>query len=186
MKKPRKIRAAALLTAVLAAVYCNCTLQPEEWVVPSDRLPAAFDGLRIILLTDIHGGRFGPGSETLLEAVKEAEQYAAEDKARKDEVDTHNMADQMVYQSEKTLNELGDKVSEADKAPVLAAIEKVKETLKGTDVEAIKAATEECQKSFYAISEKLYAQQAPQGNPAQGAPADDGVVDADFEEVNDN
>jgi len=53
-------------------------------------------------------------------------------------------------------------------------------------VEAIKAATEECQKSFYAISEKLYAQQAPQGAPGQGAPADDGVVDADFEEVNDN
>ena len=117
-------------------------------------------------------------------AVREAEQYAAEDKARKDEVDARNAADQMVYQSEKTLNELGDKVSETDKAPVLAAIEKLKETLKGTDVEAIKAATEECQKSFYAISEKLYAQQAPQGAPNQGAPADDGVVDADFEEVN--
>ena len=57
--------------------------------------------------------------------------------------------------------------------------------MKGSDVEAIKAATEECQKSFYAISEKLYAQQAPQGQPGQGAPADDGVVDADFEEVND-
>ena len=122
--------------------------------------------------------------EDIEKAVQEAEKFAAEDKARKDEVDARNMADQMVYQSEKTLNELGDKVTEADKAPVLAAIEKVKETLKGNDVEAIKAATEECQKSFYAISEKLYAQQAPQGAPGQGAPADDGVVDADFEEVN--
>jgi len=122
--------------------------------------------------------------EDIEKAVKEAEQFAAEDKARKEEVDTRNMADQMVYQSEKTLNELGDKVTEDEKAPVLAAIEKVKESLKGTDVEAIKAATEECQKSFYAISEKLYQQQAAQGAP-QGAPADDGVVDADFEEVND-
>ena len=123
--------------------------------------------------------------EDIEKAVQEAEKFAAEDKARKDEVDARNMADQMVYQSEKTLNELGDKVTESDKAPVLAAIEKVKEALKGNDVEAIKAATEECQKSFYAISEKLYAQQAPQGGaPGQGAPADDGVVDADFEEVN--
>lgn len=73
MKKPRKFQAAVLLTAVLAAVYCNCTLQPEEWVVTSDRLPEAFDGLKIVLLTDIHGGRFGPGNETLLKAVKEAE-----------------------------------------------------------------------------------------------------------------
>ncbi len=124
--------------------------------------------------------------EDIEKAVKEAEQYAAEDKARKDEVDARNMADQTVYQSEKTLADLGDKVTEEEKAPVLAAIEKLKETMKGSDVEAIKAATEECQKSFYAISEKLYAQQAPQGQPGQGAPADDGVVDADFEEVNDN
>ncbi len=123
--------------------------------------------------------------EDIEKAVKEAEQYAAEDKARKDEVDARNAGDQVVYQSEKALEELGDKVTESDKAPVLAAIEKLKETLKGSDVEAIKAATEECQKSFYAISEKLYAQQAPQGQPGAG-PADDGVVDADFEEVNDN
>jgi len=124
--------------------------------------------------------------EEVEKAMREAEQYAAEDKARKEEVDTRNMADQTVYQTEKSLNELGDKVSESDKAPVLAAIEKLKETLKGSDVEVIKAATEECQKSFYPIAEKLYAQQAPQGAPNQGAPADDGVVDADFEEVNDN
>ena len=130
--------------------------------------------------------------EDIEKAVHEAEQYAAEDKARKDEVDTRNMADQMVYQSEKALADLGDKVSAEEKAPVQAAIDKVKEALKGTDVEAIKTATEECQKSFYAISEKLYAQQGgaqggpqagPQGAPNQ-QPGDDGVVDADYEEVN--
>ncbi|MGN0981081.1 MAG: molecular chaperone DnaK [Candidatus Avoscillospira sp.] len=128
--------------------------------------------------------------EDIEKAVKEAEQYAAEDKARKEEVDTRNAGDQMVYQAEKTLNELGDKVSESEKAPVKAAIEHLKETLKGNDVNAIKNATEEAQKAFYAISEKLYQQQAPQGNPGAannaGSAPDDGVVDADFEEVNDN
>ena len=133
--------------------------------------------------------------EDIDKAVKEAEQYAAEDKARKDEVDTRNAADQVIYQSEKTLNEMGDKVSESDKAPVLAAIEKLKEAQKGTDVAAIKAATDEVQKAFYAVSEKLYQNAAPQGdpnaNPGAGAQPnqganDDGVVDADFEEVNDN
>ena len=130
--------------------------------------------------------------EDIDKAVKEAEQYAAEDKARKDEVDTRNAADQVIYQSEKTLNEMGGKVSESDKAPVLAAIEKLKEAQKGTDVAAIKAATDEVQKAFYAVSEKLYQNAAPQGDPnaTPGAGAqpnggnDDGVVDADFEEVN--
>ena len=130
--------------------------------------------------------------EDIDKAVKEAEQYAAEDKARKDEVDTRNAADQVIYQSEKTLNEMGDKVSESDKAPVLAAIEKLKEAQKGTNVAAIKAATDEVQKAFYAVSEKLYQNAAPQGdpnaNPGAGAQPnggnDDGVVDADFEEVN--
>ena len=130
--------------------------------------------------------------EDIDKAVKEAEQYAAEDKARKDEVDTRNAADQVIYQSEKTLNEMGDKVTAEDKAPVEAAIEKLKEAQKGTDVAAIKAATDEVQKAFYAVSEKLYKNAAPQGEAnaaagAQGAPNggsdDDGVVDADYEEV---
>ena len=129
--------------------------------------------------------------EDIDKAVREAEQYAAEDKARKEEVDARNAGDQMVYQVEKALNELGDKVSDSEKAPVTAAIEHLKETLKGNDVNAIKQATEEAQKSFYAISEKLYqaqAQQQPNQGPAAGqsASSDDGVVDADFEEVNDN
>ena len=133
--------------------------------------------------------------EDIDKAVKEAEQYAAEDKARKDEVDTRNNADQIIYQSEKTLNEMGDKVTEAEKAPVKEAIEKLKTAQKGTDLAAIKAATEEVQKAFYAVSEKLYKNAAPQGeanadpNAGAGQQAggnDDGVVDADYEEVKDN
>ena len=126
--------------------------------------------------------------EDIDKAVREAEQYAAEDKARKEEVDTHNMADQTVYQTEKTLNELGDKISADEKASVQAAVEKLKEANKGSDVAAIKAATEEVQKAFYAVSEKLYQQAGPQDGGAgqQGGyqkPGDDGVVDADYETV---
>ena len=134
--------------------------------------------------------------EDIDKAVREAEQYAAEDKARKDEVDTRNNADQVIYQSEKTLNEMGDKVTEAEKAPVKEAIEKLKTAQKGTDLATIKAATEEVQKAFYAVSEKLYKNAAPQGEPnanpnaSQAGPQaggnDDGVVDADYEEVKDN
>ena len=125
--------------------------------------------------------------EDIDKAVKEAEQYAAEDKARREEVDTHNNADQVIYQTEKTLSELGDKIDASDKANVEAALNELKEKNKGNDVAAIKDATDKVQKAFYAISEKLYQQQAPQGDPnaAYGAPHDDGVVDADFEEVND-
>ena len=129
--------------------------------------------------------------EDIDKAVKEAEQFAAEDKARKDEVDTHNAADQVIYQTEKTLNELGDKIPASDKTEVQAALEELKEKNKGSDVEAIKAATDKVQKAFYAISEKLYKNAAPQdGAPTGGAESgnggnDDGVVDADFEEVKD-
>ena len=120
--------------------------------------------------------------EEIDKAVREAEQFAAEDKARKDEVDTHNAADQTVYQTEKTLNELGDKISDAEKAPILSAVEKLKELNKGNDVAAIKAATEEVQQAFYKVSEKLYQQANPQGQPG-AQPGDDGVVDADYETV---
>ncbi len=124
--------------------------------------------------------------EDIDKAVREAEQFAAEDKAKRDEVDTRNAADQMVYQTEKTLADLGDKVSESDKAPVLAALESLKEKLKGNDTAAIKAATEEVQKAFYAISEKLYQNAAPQGEGPQSAPHDDNVVDADYTVVDDD
>ena len=121
--------------------------------------------------------------EDIDKAVKEAEQFAAEDKARKDEVDTHNMADKTVYQTEKALNELGDTISDSEKAPILAAVEKLKELNKGNDIQAIKNATEEVQKAFYAVSEKLYQQAAPQGGNPGGQGGDNGVVDADYETV---
>ena len=117
-------------------------------------------------------------------AVREAEQFAAEDKARKDEVDTHNNAEHMVYQIEKTLKELEGKISADEVASIQAAADKVKELNKGNDIAAIKAATEELQQTFYKVSEKLYQQANPQG--AQGGyqqPGDDGVVDADYETV---
>ena len=118
--------------------------------------------------------------EDIDKAVREAEQFAAEDKARREEVDTHNMADQTVYQTEKTLGELGDKISEEEKQSIQTAVDKLKEVNKGTDVAAIKAATEEVQKAFYAVSEKLYKNAAPHG---EAQPGDDNVVDADYETV---
>ena len=118
-------------------------------------------------------------------AVREAEQYAAEDKARKEEVDTHNEADQMAYQIEKTLNELGDKISAEEKASIQSSVDKLKEVNKGTDIAAIKAAIEETKQIFYKVSEKLYQQANPQGGAQAGyqQPGDDGVVDADYETV---
>ena len=101
-------------------------------------------------------------------AVKEAEQYAAEDAKIKEKVEVRNQADQMVYQAEKTLSEVGDKVPESEKAPIQAGIEKLKETLKGEDTDAIKAATEEASKAFYPIAEKMYQQANPQGGAQPG------------------
>ena len=134
--------------------------------------------------------------EDIDKAVKEAEQYAAEDKARRDEVDTRNAADQVIYQTEKTLKDVGDKVSASDRAPVEAAVEKLKEAVKGTDVAVIKAATDEVQKALSAIGEKIYQstsqqQAGGQDGPAAGGAApnqggNDGVVDADYEVVDDN
>ena len=123
-------------------------------------------------------------------AVREAEQYAAEDKARKDEVDTRNMADQVIYQTEKTLGELEGKIDASDKANIESALENLKTVAKGNDIQAIKDATDAVQKAFYAASEKMYQQANPQGNaggynPGAGYNAgnDDGVVDADYETV---
>ena len=126
-------------------------------------------------------------------AVKEAEQYAAEDAKIKEKVEVRNQADQMVYQSEKTLSEVGDKLPESEKAPIQAGIDKLKETLKGEDTDAIKAATEELTQLFYKMSEKLYQQQAPQGDAgqagAQGGPTGDQggqYYDADYKVVDDD
>ena len=128
--------------------------------------------------------------EDIERAVKEAEKFAEEDKKLKEAAEVRNHADSLVSQSEKMLGDLGDKVTEADKAPVLSAIEKLKETLKGSDTEAIKADTEALEKSFYAISEKLYAAQGAQGagpdmGGAQGASQDGTFYDADYEDKTD-
>ena len=125
-------------------------------------------------------------------AVKEAEQYAAEDAEIKEKVEVRNQADQMVYQAEKTLSEVGDKVPESEKAPIQAGIDKLKETLKGEDTDAIKAATEELTQAFYKMSEKLYQQQAPQGDAAAQQPGGDTgaqggqYYDADYKVVDDD
>ena len=101
--------------------------------------------------------------EDIDKAVREAEKFAEEDKKQKEAVDTKNHAETLIFQSEKTLGEIGDKISEDDKADVKAAIEKLRETLKGGDTAAIKADTEALEKAFYALSEKLYKQSGAQG-----------------------
>ena len=110
--------------------------------------------------------------EDIEKAVKDAEQYAAEDAKIKEKVEVRNQADQMVYQSEKTLGEVGDKIPADEKAKVQSGIDKLKEVLKGDDTDAIKSATEELTQMFYQMSEKLYQQANPQG--AQGAGPDMG------------
>ena len=136
--------------------------------------------------------------EDIDKAVKEAEQFAAEDAKRKEEVDVRNQADQVVYQTEKALEDAKDKIDAGDKANVEAALNKLKDALKGTDIEAIKAATEEATKAFYPVAEKMYQQsgQAGQAGPdmggadfggqAGGTNTDPNVVDADYQVVDDD
>ena len=128
--------------------------------------------------------------EDIDRAVKDAEKFAEEDKKAKEAVDTRNRAESVIFQSEKTLTELGDKVDPADAQEVRTAIEKLRETLKGSDIEAIKADTEAVEKSFYKISEKLYAQQGgqPNGDPTGGATGgqDGTYYDANYEDHSDN
>ena len=129
--------------------------------------------------------------EDIDKAVKEAEEYAAEDKKRREAVDVRNNADQMIYQTEKTVADFGDKLSDDEKAKIETAKEALKEALKGEDIDAIKARQEELQKEIFAVSEKVYkaaaeAQQAAGGADATGAQADDNVYEADFTDVDDN
>ncbi len=122
--------------------------------------------------------------EDIDKAVKDAEKFAAEDKAQKEAVDTKNRAESIIFQSEKTLNELGDKVTAEEKAPVTEKIEALRKAVSGGNTEEIKKGTEELEKAFYAISEKLYQQQAQNG--AQGGAENmggtnpDGTVNGDF------
>ena len=136
--------------------------------------------------------------EDIDKAVHEAEQFAAEDKKQREAADVRNQADQMVFQTEKTLEDMGDKLDAGDKANVESALGKLKETLKGSDTEAIKNATEELTKAFYAVSEKLYQQNGQQaggpdmgganfgGGQAGGNDAGPDVVDADYTVVDDD
>ena len=117
--------------------------------------------------------------EDIERAVKEAEKYAEEDKKAKDAVEAKNNAENMIYQMEKSMGELGEKITDADKAPVNEAIEKLKKTIEGGDTEAIKADTDALQKAFYPIAEKMYADaQAAQGG-AEGA-AGNGANGGDY------
>ena len=111
--------------------------------------------------------------EDVEKAVREAEQYAAEDAKRKEEIDTRNQGDQMVYQTERTLEELGDKVDAAETAEVESTLNELKETLKGSDTAAIKAATEALTQVFYKLSEKMYQQANPQGGQPGANPGCD-------------
>ena len=114
-------------------------------------------------------------------AVKEAEQFAAEDKKRKEEVDVRNETDQMVYQIEKSITDFGDKVTEDDKAKVQPKLDALKEALKGTDIEAIKTAKDELQKEFYEVAGKIYQAQGAAAGAAEGAAPqqDNGPVDGE-------
>ena len=132
-------------------------------------------------------------------AVKDAERFAAEDKKQRESIDIRNNADQMVYQSEKTLHDMGDKVSAEEKASLQSKLDALKEALKGTNTDDIKAKQEELQKVFYEVSAKMYQNAQPQGDPNMGGAAggnggnaqhgDNGgsdYVDADFTDVKDD
>jgi len=124
--------------------------------------------------------------EDIEKAVKDAEKFAEEDKKQKEAVDTKNQAESLIFQCEKTLNELGDKVTEEEKAPINAAKDNLKAKIDGGNTEEIKAGIEELNKAFYAISEKLYAQAQQQNTEGgnSGAQNDDGTINADFEDKN--
>ena len=128
--------------------------------------------------------------EDIDRAVKDAEKFAEEDKKAREAVDVRNRAESMIFQSEKTLNELGDKADPADAQEVKDAIEKLKETLKGNDTEAIKADSEAVEKSFYKISEKLYqqaqAEAAANGGAAEGDGQDGTYYNANYEDNSGN
>ena len=124
--------------------------------------------------------------EDVEKAVREAEQYAAEDAKRKEEIDTRNQGDQMVYQTERTLEELGDKVDAAEKAEVESKLNELKETLKGSDTAAIKAATEALTQVFYKLSEKMYQQANPQGGQPGANPGCDPNCQGDCGNGSDN
>ncbi|MBQ6263555.1 MAG: Hsp70 family protein, partial [Clostridia bacterium] len=133
--------------------------------------------------------------EDIDKAVRDAEKFAEDDKKAKEKVEVKNRAESMIYQCEKSLSDLGDKVTEDEKKPIRDAIDKLKETMKGDDADAIKADTEALEKSFYPLAEKLYAQSGgqPGTDPNAGAGPDQGqsaggdgtFYSSDFEDKSD-
>ncbi len=132
-------------------------------------------------------------------AVKDAEKFAAEDKKKKDIIEAKNQADSLIYQTEKTLKDLGDKVDPSDKVNIETELNNVKEIVKGEDPESIKAASERLSQAFYAVSQKMYQQNPGEagaggfdpgagagGGPANGNGQDDDVYDADYKVVDDD
>ena len=128
--------------------------------------------------------------EEIQEKIKEAERYAEEDKKRKEEVEIRNNADTMIYQTEKALNELKDKVSDSERKRIQDKIDQLKKALEGSNVDDIKAKTEELSQEFYSISQRLYQQQANTGTQTGGTSnnkkGNDDVVDADYEVMDDD
>ena len=133
--------------------------------------------------------------EDIEKAVREAEQYAAEDAKRREEIDIRNSGDQMVYQTEKFLEDMKDKTDEEDKAAIEASLESLKAALSGSDTEAIKTATEALTQTFYKVSEKIYSNQPQNEGPSDEPPdqkddappdSDGQFYDADYEVVDDN
>ena len=126
--------------------------------------------------------------EDIEKAVADAERFAQEDKQRREEVDTRNGADQMVYQCEKLLTEEGDKFSDDEKAALNEKIDALKEALKGEDINLIKSKQEELTQKFYEVSEKLYkaAQEAAQAQQGGAAPGGEGYTEANYTDVDDN
>lgn len=130
----------------------------------------------------------GLSEEQIQKMIKDAEKFAEQDRKRKEKAEAKNKADSLIYQAEKTLKDLGDKVDKAQADKVKSEIEKVKKAIEKDDVEEIKKATDDLTKAFYDISSKIYSQAGPQqqagGGNTENKEKDDNVVDADYEVVN--
>ena len=126
--------------------------------------------------------------EDIEKAVADAERYAQEDKQRREDVDTRNAADQMVYQCEKLVSEEGDKFSDEEKSELNTKIDALKEALKGEDINLIKSRQEELTAKFYEVSEKIYkaAQEAAQAQQGGAAPGGEGYTEANYTDADDN
>ena len=165
----------------------------KELALPVRQVQAAValldDGNTVPFISRYRKEATGGLDDTCLRKLVDRLTYLRNLEKRKEEVEIRNTADNMVYQTEKTLGELGDKIDESEKSGIQAEVDKLKELLKADpfDADATKAQTEAVTQKFYAVSEKLYQNAAPQGgqgcDPNCGGCGNDGVVDADYETV---